>query len=51
MPIRIVATRKFGIAYLSFFMHIDVHAAVLAKMKMADSEPGNIPSSLQMTAV
>jgi hypothetical protein len=32
-------------------MHIDVQAEVLAKMKMADSEPGLITSSLQITAV
>lgn len=51
MPIRIVATRRFEIVYRSFFTHKEVHAAVLAKMKMADSEPGIIPNSLHITAL
>lgn len=51
MPIQIVATRRFERVYRSFFMHKDVQAAVLANTKMADSEPGIIPSSLQITAL
>ena len=51
MPIRIGADRRFGRVYRSFFTHKEVQAAVRAKTKMADSEPGIIASSLQMTAV